>query len=98
MDRLARRFEHVDVKLFDTCGEVAERYRRPSAVLALSNVRVKFEQQDGYSAARRLEAANAGEDPSPGRSVIRTLNPQEHHVTNPLTPVKPNLGHGSQSG
>lgn len=58
-NRLARRFEHVDVKLFDTCGKVAERYRRPSAVLVPSNVCVKFEQQDGYAVAERLEAADA---------------------------------------
>lgn len=56
-DRLARRFEHVEVKLFDTSPDVAERYRQPSDLPVPSNVGVKFEQQDGYSAA--LEAADA---------------------------------------
>ena len=58
-DRLARRFEHVEVKLFDDSDDVAERYRRPSDLRVPSNVGVKFQQQDGYSAARRLEAADA---------------------------------------
>lgn len=58
-DRLARRFEHVEVKLFDTSDDVAERYRRPSDLRVPSNVGVKFQQQDGYAAARRLEAADA---------------------------------------
>ena len=58
-DRLARRFEHVEVKLFDTFDHVAERYRRQSDLRVPSNVSVKFQQQDGYCAARRLEAADA---------------------------------------
>lgn len=58
-DRLARRFEHVEVKLFDTSDHVAERYRRQSDLRVPSNVSVKFQQQDGYCAARRLEAADA---------------------------------------
>lgn len=58
-DRLARRFEHVEVKLFDNSDDVAERYRRPSDLRVPSNVGVKFQRQDGYSAARRLEAADA---------------------------------------
>lgn len=60
-DRLARRFEHVDVKLFDTSDDVAERYRRLrlSELRLPSNVRVKFRRQDGYAAAERLEAADA---------------------------------------
>ena len=58
-DRLARRFEHVEVKLFDDSDDVAERYRRPSDLRVPSNVGVKFQRQDGYSAARRLEAADA---------------------------------------
>ena len=49
-ERLARRFEHVEVKLFDTSPDVAERYRRPSDLCVPSSVGVKFRQQDGYSA------------------------------------------------
>ena len=60
-DRLARRFEHVDVKLFDMSDDVEERYQRLrlSELRLPSNVRVKFQRQDGYSAAERLEAADA---------------------------------------
>lgn len=60
-DRLARRFEHVDVKLFDTSDDVADRYRRLrlSELRLPSNVRVKFRRQDGYAAAERLEATDA---------------------------------------
>ena len=47
--RLARRFEHVEMTLFDTSDDVAQRYRRQ--IRAPANVGVKFRQQDGYPGA-----------------------------------------------
>ncbi len=58
-DRLAKRFKNVEMTLFDTSNDVAERYQRQPDIRVPANVRVKFQQKDGYSAALQLNASDA---------------------------------------
>ena len=58
-ERLAKRFENVETTLFDTSDNVAERYRRQPDIRMPTNVRVEFEQKDGYSAMVQLDASTA---------------------------------------
>ena len=45
--------------LFDTSEGVAERYQRHPDIRVPANVRVKFQQKDGYFAAEQLDASDA---------------------------------------
>ena len=56
-DRLARRFAHVEMTLFDDADYVAAQYPPPAAGIP-TNVRLAFRQADGYAAAAKLDRAD----------------------------------------
>ena len=58
-ERLAKRFKNVETTLFDMSDNVAERYPLQPDIRMPTNVRVEFEQKDGYSAVVQFDASTA---------------------------------------
>ena len=57
-DRLARRFQHVEIDLFDSSSHVTAQYGASGALCIPNNVRWRFHQADGYVEAARLNTAD----------------------------------------
>ncbi len=57
-ERLAKRFQHVEIDLFDSDSQVKAQYGAPRNLRIPNNVRWRFRQADGYDEAARLTNAD----------------------------------------
>ena len=57
-ERLARRFQRVQIELFDSSHHVTTRYKAPPDLQVPDNVEWRFRQADGYAEAARLKSAD----------------------------------------